>query len=287
MCVRLEQSQSSGLRLRRHFTAMLCASDVKKAPLADFARYRNSCPFVFDFDGAVDGAGLVSLLEVGDRDVVCDVLIANDGRSFLKHELTRSESAPLHSSLLDIMGASDFPPPQRRYLRAYLDSVPSWQSLLAPILKRLEAVTQPEEAFKDKSVGVWCSSAGCQTPLHFDLCHGFLLQQQGCKTFWLAPPADTSSLYWRPSEGRKNQTTSEVDFFRWKGGDSDQQKRFPELDGAAWRVARLGPGVGLYTPPGWWHAVLSETISVSLLAPLDPAGESEIRSLPLNVKQLN
>jgi len=267
---------------------MLCASDVKKAPLADFARYRNSCPFVFDFDGGVDGTGLVSSLEEGDRDVVCDVLFANDGRSFLKHELTRSESAPLHSSLLDIMGESDSSfLKERRYLRAYLDSVPSWQTLLAPILKQLKAVTQPEEAFKDKSIGIWCSSAGSQTPLHFDLCHGFLLQQQGFKTFWLGPPTDTSSLYWRPSEECKNKTTSDIDFFRWKGGDSDQQKRFPEVDGAAWRVARLGPGNGLYTPPGWWHAVISDTNSVSLLAPLDPAGESEIRSLPLNVKQLN
>jgi hypothetical protein len=266
---------------------------VSKGNLFDFENYRNSCPFVFNFENPVDGGVLVSALQntgsgdaADDSKVMVDVLVAKDGRTFLKHELTDTETVTIEEGLKQILSNCETVSP-RRYLRAYLDKIKSWRNVIYPMLDILSPLRKSGENFKEAGVGIWVSQAGCETPLHFDLCHGFLLQQQGCKTFYLAPPRDTNCLYWNPSKLSKNKTTSEIDFFAWKAGDMEQQRRFPEVDGAAWKVARLSPGMGLYTPPGWWHAVISETTSISVLVPLDPSGEQELLNLPHNVALLS
>ena len=286
---------------------MLREVPVTKGNLSVFAKYRNSCPFVFDFANPVDGAGLVSALQntgswgaaddsevivdgsggaADDSEVMVDVLVAKDGRTFLKHELTETESVPLSTGLAQVLGDCETAS-HRRYLRAYLDKVKSWRNVISPMLDILNPLREPGEKFKEANVGIWVSQAGCETPLHFDLCHGFLLQQQGYKTFYLAPPRDSNCLYWNPDKNGKNKTTSEIDFFAWKAGDIEQLRRFPEVGGAAWKVARLSPGMALYTPPGWWHAVISETTSISVLVPLDPSGEQELLKLPHNVALLS
>jgi hypothetical protein len=48
-----------------------------------------------------------------------------------------------------------------------------------------------------------------------------------------------------------------------------------------WWQAELGPGDTLYTPPGWWHCVTTDSTSVSLLSPLDPHPQTE--DMPLTV----
>jgi len=213
-----------------------------------------------------------------------DVLEAHDGRRFLKHELTHRHELPLAKSLTDILSQKE---DSRRYLRAYLDQITCWHAQLAPVLDGLRVLSSVQN-FKEENVGVWVSSSGCETPLHFDLCHGFLVQCHGSKTFLLAPPSDTSCLYWSAAStaGSKNRTTSPVDLFAWIRGDASQQQLYPEVDGASFRVARLEPGLALYTPPGWWHAVVSESASVSVLAPFDPSGEIELRALPHNVQSV-
>ena len=125
------------------------------------------------------------------------------------------------------------------------------------------------KVFVDKNCGVWISSRGCVTPLHYDLCHGFLTQIYGRKRFILASPDDTLYMYRNQSPFTKNQTSSEVDLIKWFLEDIEQRKRFPKIAEVTWYVADLYPGDTLYTPPGWWHCVVSIDTSISLLTPFD------------------
>ena len=238
-------------------------------------------------DGKALLATLASAPAAAESEQLVDILCALDGRRFLKHELTSHVSAPLASSMEEILYTTRSENiHQRLYLRAYLDQVPAWRANLQPVLEQLGSMTGRD--FCEKNVGIWVSSAGCETPLHFDLCHGFLVQCTGRKTFLLAPPSDTGCLYWSADStaGSKNRTTSPVDLFAWTRGDEEQQKRFPEVDSASFRVALLEAGSALYTPPGWWHAVISETASVSVLVPFDPDPESSSDQLPHNALSL-
>ena len=138
--------------------------------------------------------------------------------------------------------------------------------------------------FKLKNIGLWTSSEGCVTPLHFDLCHGFLAQIVGKKTFLLASSSESALLrYWRNGNSASNQngTTSPVDLGLWLDGDVKERRKYPLIDEVAWFIASLGPGDILYTPPGWWHYVISDTSSVSVLIPFDPLPHRE--TLPTNV----
>jgi len=57
--------------------------------------------------------------------------------------------------------------------------------------------------------------------------------------------------------------TSQVDVF----SDVDQLKNFPNFIRDVIPISKsvtLGPGDVLFFPPGWWHAMKSETTSFSL-----------------------
>jgi hypothetical protein len=79
---------------------------------------------------------------------------------------------------------------------------------------------------------------------------------------------------------KKNGTTSAIDFALWLDGDMKERSKHPLLDEVAWFIASLSPGDILYTPPGWWHYVISDTVSVSILIPCDPIPHFDI--LPTN-----
>jgi len=212
-----------------------------------------------------------------------EVLIANDNRNFLRNELCEVEKMALATAWEQILYSPDnIGNRTNKYSRIYLDQFPE----LAPYFD-LELLTecarfghQGEDlkGFKERNIGFWVSTPSCTTPLHFDLCHGFLCQVLGNKTFILAPPEDaTSCFYWRhKTKGTselnrgKNETTCPVDLEKWLSGDEEQQKRFPRVQEAAFFIAELHPGDVLYTPPGFLHTVFSETRSASLLVPFDP-----------------
>ena len=206
--------------------------DAQPDPAAFAAKYRNRAPFMFEATASAAGADgkallatLASAPAAAESEQLVDILCALDGRRFLKHELTSHVSAPLASSMEEILYTrSENIIHQRKYLRAYLDQVPAWRANLQPVLEQLGSMTGRD--FCEKNVGIWVSSAGCETPLHFDLCHGFLVQCTGRKTFLLAPPSDTGCLYWSADStaGSKNRTTSPVDLFAWTRGDEEQQK---------------------------------------------------------------
>jgi Cupin-like domain len=347
------------LRIRISSDGSLDACFIEKfsAAALDFNGHRNRKPAIITDSSLInfDSFSLSRLIDAVD-DLDIDVLVAKDGKNFLKHELcttksvhsryaletilygVRDEGRPLDKSRLEET-AGEPESTCRMYARMYLDQHPrvremfdlSYLSAIASIAAASDENQQKQRAaspsssvtglgpshtpdspavdsiatsnndddddevkkthhFKDKNIGLWVSSQGCATPLHFDLCHGFLVQIFGRKTFILAP-ADDSTLvhYWLQTQRQKretdsqskNATTSPVDLGKWIQGDKIERQKYSRIDEVGWYIAELAPGDVLYTPPGWWHYVVSDTVSVSLLVPFDP--NPDIESLPANV----
>jgi hypothetical protein len=255
-------------------------------------------------------------------DSVC-LLVAKDGKNFLKHELCSEEIMNLSGAISEIMEPKEHststdseskPERVRKYLRIYISDHMdlaqhvdlSFLSLLA--FSRSESadcieaseidsngynVARPTlSGFNAKNIGVWFSMAGCITPLHFDICHGFLAQIIGYKTFILASAHDPIlRRYWEKARGpggsaekSRNASTSPIDLNRWLECDKYVREQFPLIDEVTWFIASLGPGDILYTPPGWWHFVVSDTNSLSVLVPFDPVLDRD--NLPLNVQSI-
>jgi hypothetical protein len=280
---------------------------------------RNRKPVILD-GGAHHWLGLsekcgpvTKILESLDECDV-DILIALDGRNFLKHSLCATEVISLKCGMKAILSEedeshstfSDYPLcrlPGRRYIRTYFDlhsklfgcidlsylavlvsSAASADSGIELDPKLTECSKDSSGPFKLKNIGLWTSSKGCITPLHFDRCHGFLAQIVGRKTFLMASCSESALLrYWKDKnhDGNENGTTSSIDLGLWLEGDITERRKHPLVDEVAWFIASLYPGDILYTPPGWWHYVISETISVSVLIPFDPLPSFE--TLPTNV----
>ena len=207
------------------------------------------------------------------HDPCVEVLISNDDRRFLKHELCTVEEMELSLVLSRIFSIDeDDKYPLKLYCRLYLDMYPELaQDIDTLLLSRLAGI----ENFKGKNCGVWISSQGCETPLHYDLCHGFLAQIVGRKRFLLASPADTPCMYRTTSHATKNTTSSRADLSAWLAGSTEERRKHSALGDAQWFIAELGPGDVLYTPPGWWHQVVSEDSCVSVLLPFDMVPPAE------------
>ena len=209
-------------------------------------------------------------------------LVAKDNKNFLLHELCDITNEPIVDSINNILSGSEHS--RRVYCRLYLDSHPN---LLGDIntehlsLLAQAGTTTSESMFEFalKNIGVWVSSSGCVTPLHYDLCHGFLCQIIGRKSFLLASPDDTQYLYRNTSIVTKNQTSSKVNLDKWISNCSAERKMYPSVDEARWYRADLHPGDVLYTPPGWWHHVTSLEESVSVLLPFDMTGGEHLSVL--------
>lgn len=181
-----------------------------------------------------------TILEVVEKCEI-DVLIALDGRQFLKNDLCSFKRVNVVAGITNLLrrnvpkicskdesfallnqGSSQAPDEVRTYLRIYFDSHPKLMGqinlnylvmLMSPIPKteaNVNRVLQFEQQssfihpdippsipsfveslqplssnsgisgdispFQLKNIGLWASSEGCTTPLHFDLCHGFLAQ---------------------------------------------------------------------------------------------------------------
>ena len=101
-----------------------------------------------------------------------------------------------------------------------------------------------------RNCGVWVSAPGCETPLHYDLCHGLLAQVVGHKRALLAEPRALRQLYPNP-EGHANPMASRVDLPRWLQGDPQQRQAFPRVATVDFQEAVLNPGDVLYIPPFW------------------------------------
>jgi len=115
-----------------------------------------------------------------------------------------------------------------------------------------------------RNCAIWFGRDGYVTPLHYDVCHGFLIQAVGTKTFTLFHPDDFRKLYRR--EDRPE--ISRVDL------DDVDLDAFPDFADATPMTVTLQPGDVLYTPPFFWHHVRSSALVVgepviSFLVPFD------------------
>jgi Cupin-like domain len=269
----------------------------------------------------IDGAALrwLGMSEEGatpefDMEILeeCDVemLIAFDGRNFLRNSLCSTKSVNLKTGMRSILerNSGDFLTDclqERAYIRIYFDChrrllekvdlsyltrLASFTSLV-DVISEIQSDVKLKSTFDDnflpfklKNIGLWTSSEGCVTPLHFDRCHGFLAQIIGTKTFLIASCCDSVLLrYWRERGqiNNENGSTSPINLLLWLEGNAKERLKYPLVDEVAWFIAKLLPGDILYTPPGWWHYVISNTASMSVLLPFDPLPSSE--TLPTNV----
>lgn len=226
----------------------------------------------------------------------CCVLIAKDNKNFLKFDKCFEIQLSISNAFGRIMNCSpetediyDDISNTKSYIRLYLNQFPQ----LIPKIEYnflYDLMHNPSQSHEHesicvhpKNIGIWISSQGCETPLHFDLCHGFLFQISGIKRFLLCGPIDTNCIYWNRSAEIKNACSSSVDLSKWLHGDMLETSTYPLISEIGWFIAVLRPGDVLYTPPGWWHHVLSETSCVSILVPFDP---NSLDILPNNVLQV-
>lgn len=205
-------------------------------------------------------------------DAKVDIMKAKDGRNFLKLDYAESLETTLLSALECTLEAA--PGQELRYSRFYLDSQPQLEpDIDISFMTSLVNSSQSEvtQVFATKNIGIWSSSAGCVTPLHYDLCHGFLAQCYGRKRFILASHEDFPLLYVNRDCASSNKNVSRADLSAWLEGDPLQRSAFPYLADVTWLIADLAHGDILYTPPGWFHHVTSVDNSLSVLLPFDPA----------------
>lgn len=124
---------------------------------------------------------------------------------------------------------------------------------------------------EDDGCVCWVSSAGCLTPLHYDLDDGLLAQVLGEKRVWLFDWGARDALCLRGDHEQRQHGSGPqaVGLNNW------ERQSFAELHGARsaafasaceatrW-VADLRPGDLLYIPSGWFHEVHARTPSFSL-----------------------
>ena len=153
---------------------------------------------------------LASLL---DEDVL--VLRSPDGRRFLKRDCEQ-QRRPFGDVVRELFGdreaASE--PSGRMYARSPLAA-----GLRAEVeLGDLEEMVGGA-VFKDENSGVWLGTAGNVTPLHYDLCHGFLVQVIGVKVVTYFEPDDYRCLYQRA----QHPELSQVDLDAWRREEAEAE----------------------------------------------------------------
>jgi hypothetical protein len=247
------------------------------------ARYRHRAPVVFR--GACDGAASASAPwrdvdafirtvcdgegegEGDDARWRCEALVAREASRagvFLKCDCDAHEVSVASAARAVFGGAS-----MKMYCRARV-------SARCAELAGVDIIARVFDAdAKLANSRVWFGRGGYVTPLHYDLCHGFLAQKVGRKTFTMFAPDDFRKLYPR----RDRPEVSRVDYDAYASGDARQRDMFPDFADAQAMVVTLEPGDVLYTPPFWWHHVRSmddgDGAVVSVLVPFDLAPDEK------------
>lgn len=130
------------------------------------------------------------------------------------------------------------------------------------LLKDIEVRPYLLDASKHVSlVNFWFGGQGCKSPLHFDFEDNFLVQISGRKRVTLFPPTEDDNLY--PATGCKLPHCSRVNIF---APEQQIELTFPLYSQAKLRKTQvtLEPGNILFIPRGWWHAVESLDVSISV-----------------------
>lgn len=171
------------------------------------------------------------------------VMIANDNNNFIDNEKYVIKQSVANISFADIAQTSQ---KQRLYLRSKVPNAVK-EKLLLTKLQELADI----DSFKDGLMRLWLSSPGCITPLHYDRCHGTLIQLAGTKRFVVFAGEDTRQLY--PCDGVNGPTHASRARYIGRNIDTDQHallQQWPKLRNTDPWVVDLQPGDLLYTPPG-------------------------------------
>jgi len=108
------------------------------------------------------------------------------------------------------------------------------------------------------ATNLWISGKGCKTPLHFDSTHNFLVQIKGRKNVMLFHPDQGLNLY--PALDDVLPHCSRVNVF---APDAAVFPLYAKAEEHKIEVC-LDEGDILYIPTGWWHAVESLEVSISV-----------------------
>ena len=131
-----------------------------------------------------------------------------------------------------------------------------------PFLNEISSATGLEKQ-SNNDINLWVAPGGHLEPLHFDGDDGTIIQLVGNKTVTLVSPKHSKNLYPFPWwKSGMPSTFSRVNL------ENIDHKKYPEATqalNAAIQVS-LNPGQALYIPAGWWHQVLSESTTKSVIS---------------------
>lgn len=104
----------------------------------------------------------------------------------------------------------------------------------------------------DDKCFVWIGPGGTLTPLHHDLTNNFFVQLYGRKRFLMVPACEVPYVF------NEKHVYTKVDIF------NPDYQRYPLFKRATVLEVTLNPGDSLFIPIGWWHAVESLDVSISV-----------------------
>lgn len=187
---------------------------------------------------------------------------------FLRSRMQRLGAAPVTVALLDAgrmrVGERDGVRTETLPLHRALTRVQRGERyLITPVAGAVSDLVRRDELEsvvgrrRFTSARLWVSPAGAETPLHQDLPHNVLIQLQGTKRVWLAPPDEARRL------GRYSRW-SRAPNFAHADLETRDPARWPELERVMVYQCDLRPGELLFIPSRWWHQVRSLEASISV-----------------------
>jgi uncharacterized RmlC-like cupin family protein len=159
-------------------------------------RYKHKRPVILrglanDWAALARWGNVEHLSSLHDKDIL--VLRSPDGRHFLKRTCEHYWG-PFGDVAERLFTPGGLPPGERLYARARLEDGLR-EEVALEALELLVGGAPGAHSFNVAKCGVWLGSTGCVTPLHYDLCHGFLVGVLGTKHFTYYPPEAFRDLY--------------------------------------------------------------------------------------------
>ena len=286
-------------------------------------RYKHKRPVILrglakDWAALARWGNVEHLSSLHDKDVL--VLRSPDSRHFLKRTCEHYWG-PFGNVAERLFTPGGLPPGERLYARARLEDGLREEVALEP-LELLVGGAPGAHSFNVAKCGVWLGSTGCVTPLHYDLCHGFLVGVLGTKHFTYYTPEAFRVLFprdashgmelgealqqdieqaaqlseqidtWRDAKRQRAlgaEEAAEGGLAKPTAGDEtlrlETASSFLSAAEAAAFHAEVRPGDVLYTPPYHWHHVETghESSALSVLVPWDPTAEEPVPACMLGV----
>ncbi|KAI8917658.1 hypothetical protein DFJ77DRAFT_457227 [Powellomyces hirtus] len=238
--------------------------------------HRNELPLFLPQAFASVALSIDALPKLFSANEKVTVLRADDNIHFLDDDryATREEIP-----IADLLANLDIDADQQARRMYYRTTVPP------ELARRLEAEPLIRSVGNSYSGGegtlsplarLWSSSSGSVTPLHYDKCHGLLIQLHGHKRFLIFPRTDARNCYLHngitgPTHASRARGTDRafMDLAESSEAATTLLDAYPKFaDTTPW-VVTLAPGDAVYTPPGFLHEVTSITASVSVTVPWD------------------